>query len=169
MKVMTLTIKLAVAVLVLATFAGSALAQNRVPQFKDYSVSNVYRGKTRPLALTRDDRMFKTRLGWAAKNQKPNFAGHYILTSWGCGSTCVMGAVIDARTGKVHWWKFTLCCWNFGADDKFQPIEFRLNSKLIVFSGARDEKEGDVGAHFYKFEKGRFVHIKTLLRENQRG
>lgn len=98
--------------------------------------------------------MFRTRLREAAKD-KANFAGRYILTAWGCGTTCLMGAVIDAKTGNVHWWNFTVCCWGFDIDDKFRPIEFPLNSRLIVFSGARNEKEGDIGAHFYKLENGR--------------
>jgi hypothetical protein len=163
----TLTLKLILLVLVSATFAGGATAQSQIPRFRDYSVSEAYVGKTAPLALARDDRMFKTRLAWAAKNQRPNFAGHYILTTWGCGTTCLIGAIIDAKTGKVHWWDFSICCWSFDVDDKFQPIEFRLNSKLIVFSGARNEKDGDVGAHFYKFENGRFVHARSVLKENQ--
>ena len=52
-------------------------------------------------------------------------------------------------------------------DDKFQPIEVRLNSSLIVFSGARNEKEGDVGTHFYKLVNGRFVHLKSVLKKSQ--
>jgi hypothetical protein len=35
------------------------------------------------------------------------------------------------------------------------------SNKLIVFSGARNEKEGDNGAHFYKFENGRFIHLRS--------
>jgi hypothetical protein len=157
---------------VFAVFASSFIAstvqaQNRLPHFRDYPVSEVYVGKTAPLILKRDDRMFKTRLREAAKNQKPNFAGHYILTAWGCGTSCLMGAIIDAKTGRVHWWDFTICCWGFEVDDKFEPIEIRINSRLIVFSGARNEKEGDVGAHFYKFERSRFVHIRSVLNKNQ--
>ncbi|HAF21422.1 MAG TPA: hypothetical protein DCK93_00685, partial [Blastocatellia bacterium] len=82
---------------------GDVLAQANLPHFKDYPASEMYKGATAPLVLTRADQTFKTRLRWAAKNQKPNFAGHYILTSWGCGAECVMGAVIDARTGKAYW------------------------------------------------------------------
>ncbi|MCM3869832.1 MAG: hypothetical protein ND895_03895 [Pyrinomonadaceae bacterium] len=167
MNTSTQTLKVVFVALVSAIFAGSAPAQNRIPQFKDYAVSEVYIGKTAPLVLTRDDRTFKTRLTSAAKNQKPNFAGHYILTSWGCGTTCLMGAIIDAKTGKVYWWNFSICCWSPDVDQKFQPIEFRLNSKLIVFSGARNEKDGDIGAHFYKFENGRFVLVRSVLKENQ--
>lgn len=141
-------------------------AQERVPQFKDYPVREFYRGKNAPVVLTRDDRKFRTRLRQAAK-EKPNFAGRYILTSWGCGTRCLMGAVIDAKTGKVYWWESSLCCWGYDVGDIWGPIEFRLHSKLIVFIGARNENENDDGAHFYKFENGRFVHLKSVLKRVQ--
>lgn len=159
---------IAVATFLLASGAGS-MGQSRVPQFRDYPASGAYKGRTAPLILTRDDRAFRTRLRWAAKNLKPNFAGRYILTTWGCGTGCLMGAVIDARTGRVHWWDFSVCCWGHDVDDNFEPIGVRLNSRLIIFTGARNEKEGDVGTHFYKFENGRFVHIRSILKENQGG
>ena len=146
-------------------FPGTLKAQSPVPRFKEYSAGEVYKGPTAPLLLTHDDLTFKTRLRWAAKNQKPNFAGHYILTSFGCGSECVMGAVIDAKTGKVYWWNFSICCWGTDTDDKFNPIEFRPDSRLIVFSGLRNEKDGDYGGHFYRFDdSGRFVHIRSILK-----
>jgi len=75
-----------------------------------------------------------------------------------------MGAVIDAKTGRVYWFP-TICCWGVEVDDKFKPIEFRLESKLIVFSGLRNEKEDDKGAHFYKFENGRFIHIHSVMKK----
>ena len=147
----------------LTLWTGSVVAQRRMPQFKDYPVSETYIGKNAPLILTREDKMFRTRLREAAR-EKPNFAGHYILTAWGCGTSCLMGAVIDAKTGKVYWWNFSICCWGYDVDDKFRPIEFRLNSKLIIFSGVRNEKDGDDGAHFYKFENGRFVHLRSVSK-----
>lgn len=167
MKMPFAHLKIAFVALAFSFFVVEVPAQNRVPQFREYAVSEAYKGKTAQLVLRRDDRMFRTRLLDAARNQKPNFAGHYILTTWGCGTSCLMGAVIDAKTGRVHWWNFSVCCWSFDVDEKFQPIEVRLNSKLIVFSGARNEKEGDVGTHFYKFESGRFVHLKSVLTKNQ--
>ena len=145
----------------------AGLAQSSVPRFKDYPAGEIYKGPTAPLVLKRDDLTFKSRLRWAAKNQKPNFAGHYLLTTWGCGAECVMGAVIDVKTGKVYWWGFSTCCWGSDTDDKFNPIEFRLDSRLIVFSGLRNEKEGDDGAHFYRFDDGRFVHIRSVLKPGQ--
>jgi len=43
---------------------------------------------------------FKTRLEYSL-NEPANFAGHYILTSWGCGTMCQMLAVIDVHNGEV--------------------------------------------------------------------
>lgn len=80
-----------------------------------------------------------------------------------------MGAIIDARTGKVHWWNFSVCCGGYDTDEKSEPIAVRLNSKLIVFSGARNEEEDDVGKHFYKFENGRFVHLRSILKATPKG
>ena len=31
----------------------------------------------------------------------PNFAGHYTVASWGCGSTCYSHAVVDNNTGDI--------------------------------------------------------------------
>ena len=145
--------------------ASESFGQQRQPQFKDYPVSEAYIAANAPLVLKHEDRMFRTRLREASR-ENPNFAGHYILTAWGCGTTCLMGAVIDAKTGRVYWWNFTICCWPSDVDDKFLPIEFHLNSSLIVFSGARNEKEGDDGAHFYKFERGRFMHLRSILKDH---
>jgi hypothetical protein len=114
--------------------------------------------------LTKEDRTFRARLRDASQG-KPNLAGRYILTSWGCGTTCLMGAVIDAKTGKVIWFPLTICCWGSDVDDNFNPIEFRLKSNLIVFSGLRNEKEGDNGAHFYKIEDGKFTHIRSIPKQ----
>ena len=60
------------------------LAQKATPRFEDYPATEAYNGKNAPLVLTPRDREFRTRLR-AAASEKPNFANHYIVTSWGCG------------------------------------------------------------------------------------
>ena len=146
--------------LTLCFFPLTVTAQSGVPRFSDYAVNEHFAGKTAPLVLAKQSRQFCTRLREAAQ-EKPNFAGHFIVTSWGCGAECVQGAIIDARTGHVFMLPTTLCCWG-NVDDKFNPIEYRLNSKLIILSGARNEKEGDYAARYYKFENNKLVLIKTV-------
>ena len=136
--------------------------QTRIPQFKDFPAKGEYAGKNAPVLITAKDRRYRTRLRAAAK-EKPNFAEHYILTTWGCGALCLMGAVIDANSGKVHWFPHTICCWNeIERDESFSPIVFRRNSRLVVFTGIRNEQDGDQGAHFYEFGSTGFKYIRTI-------
>lgn len=148
----------------IALFVGtlSVTAQTGTPRFTDYPVSERYTGKTAPLVLSRAAREFRTRLRQAAR-EKPNFAGRFIVATWGCGTECVEGAIIDARTGHVFMLPFSLCCWAAtGVDESFKPVEFRPNSSLIVLSGARNEKEGDLATRFYRFQKNRLVLLKSI-------
>ena len=143
--------------------AAPALAQGRVPRFRDYPAKEVYRGRPARVVLTRDDRAFRTRLREAGR-QRPNFAGRYVVTTWGCGTGCRVGAVVDLKTGRVHWLPHGLCCWAYGGPPYPEPAEFRLDSRLIILTGARGEsetEEGEVGVHFYEFRQGRFRHLHT--------
>jgi len=86
--------------------------------------------------------------------QKPNFAGHFVLATWGCGAGCVMGAAIDIETGAVAWLPFTVCCWN--AEVK-EPLVFKARSRLLEVNGSRNEQ--GAGVHYYLFDRGRFEEL----------
>ncbi len=75
-----------------------------------------------------------------------------------------MGAIIDAKSGRVYWMPDTICCWLDDIDDLFRPIAYRLKSRLIIFSGIRNEKDGDQGTHYYEFKDGKFIHIRSVMR-----
>ena len=149
---------------VFVAIAPCVLAQ-APPRFEEYPAVGAYNGKNAPLVLaSKDDRAYRTQLR-AAAGRRPNFAGHYVVTTWGCGSGCVMGAVIDANSGRVVWLPHTICCWPADVDDKFEPVAYRLNSRFMVFSGARNEKEGDEGTHYYEFKDGKFVYIRSVFKK----
>lgn len=141
----------------------SCKAQGRIPRFEDYPVKTIYRGKNAPLVLDKDARTFKTRLRNAATG-RPNFAGHYIVTMWGCGTGCDVGAIIDARTGRVYWFPFPVG-HDYEAGGEFNPVAFRLSSRLIIFSGFRVDTDEEAGARFYKFDNGRFKLLRFIKRE----
>lgn len=142
--------------------ASTVSAQDGAPRFEDYAVRESYAGPSHaPVLTTRAQREYRTRLREAA-SERPNFAGRYIVTKWGCGTECVMGAVIDAKTGKVIMLPFSLCCWGVDVPDDFEPFVFRLDSRLIVFDGARDENESDRGKHYYTIENGRLKELKSV-------
>jgi hypothetical protein len=117
------------------------------PQFDEYPAGRAYTGKHHAPILTAENRMYRTRLRDGAR-QKVNFAGHYVLTLWGCGAYCRDGAAIDVRTGKVFLIPFTLCCWGEGIDE---PMDLKISSRLISFIGERDEKE-PIGTWYYRID-----------------
>jgi len=72
------------------------------PKFEDYPAAEVWNGTSAPVKLTtRSERMFRTKLTDAAK-EPPNFAAHYRIATWGCGSECISGAIVDLAAGYVH-------------------------------------------------------------------
>ena len=134
-----------------------------LPRFEDFPAGPAYAGRNH-LVLKGDDIHWRTRLRRAA-TQAPDFAGHYVLATWGCGMECVIGAAIDVRTGAVIWLPGTLCCWysdNAATPDTVEPLRYRLDSRLLVLNGRRDEREGDDGDHYYRIEAGRFVHLRDV-------
>ena len=64
-----------------------------------------------------------------------------------------MAAAIDARSGAVTWLPFTVCCW---ALDIMEPLDYRLDSQLLVVHGMRNEKGGS-GTHYYRLTDSKFL------------
>ncbi|SEE40833.1 hypothetical protein SAMN05519104_6023 [Rhizobiales bacterium GAS188] len=145
---------------------GALAPSASLPQYRDYPVARTYHGANAPVALTKQTMQFQTRLRVAAK-EEPNFAGNYVLEYWGCGTTCLMGAVIDVATGEITWLPFTICC-AMSVDPGFQAINFKPNSRLVVFAGLRNEQQ-PMGAHFYWFDGREFHFITTVLDDGSFG
>lgn len=45
---------------------------------------------------------FKTRITEAYDRDEVDFAGHYILATFGCGASCIMGFMMDVQDGKIY-------------------------------------------------------------------
>jgi hypothetical protein len=105
------------------------------PRFEDFPVSNEWNGISAPVKLTtRWERMYRTRL-MKAGTEPPNFAGHFRVTIWGCGSECMAGAIIDLRDGRVlslpvatDSAPFSVCQSAF----ENSGVDYRLDSRLII-------------------------------------
>lgn len=130
----------------MAFFSTPISAQKLEPRFTDYPVKEVYDGKSakaktgKGMGQPHPDggylpSMFRTRLNAASESQLVNFAGHYILTTWGCGSGgCVDGAIIDAKSGDVFWLPRSACCAE--GDDYFYDKRSRL-LKVVANEGQK--------------------------------
>jgi hypothetical protein len=96
----------------------------QTPRFEDYSVTEVFRGTPADPILSEPwMRMYRTKLregvskgygvshysspnprdpGKKEEGPGPNFAGHYFVINWGCGSDCIQMVIVDGKTGRVH-------------------------------------------------------------------
>jgi hypothetical protein len=95
--------------------------------FDKYMVSEIYEGKIAKLDQANYKNYSKEIreliISQYNKHQRPDFAGHYIIVTWACGSTCQMNAIIDAKTGK------TISSFNTALG-----IDFKINSCLIILN-----------------------------------
>lgn len=134
-------------------------AKSTVPQFKDYPVQSVYTGKTAQLDLSDESaRMFRTRLRDALK-EKPDFAGEYVTTMWGCGASCRTYSFVSKRTGK-------LLQVGFGGEENAEDVvATRPNSRLLVTEEENRNANYEVvniTTRFYVLEKSKFKLLKTV-------
>jgi hypothetical protein len=82
--------------------AVSVFGQEKLPRLEDFQVSGTLKVKPASVKLSsRRAREFRTMLRTNAE-QGVNFAGHYVVVTWGCGSDCRSIAIIDARNGNVY-------------------------------------------------------------------
>lgn len=80
---------------------------------------------------------------WVRKGvQKPNFAGHYVYSSYGCGTGCTASGIVDLKTGVVYRAPFNEEL-SSDALPKFDVKEaFRADSTLFYFSNYRYVEPG---------------------------
>jgi hypothetical protein len=72
----------------------------QAPRFEEYPVTDIFHGiPAAPKLTTPMERLYRTRIREGVtkgigvmkegiEQAGPNFAGHYIVVTWGCGSPC---------------------------------------------------------------------------------
>jgi hypothetical protein len=53
-------------------------------------------------SINKTARRFRSAIKWSIDKFAANFGGHYNLARWGCGTTCINGAITNLKTGKVY-------------------------------------------------------------------
>ncbi len=138
--------------------------QNEAPRFEKYAVPERFQGHPAPPILaTPEQRNFKTRIRQdvlKAESNKTalNFAGHYIVIIWGCGSDCAMMATVDALTGTIiepplarkGSLQVPLNIWS--------PMEINFNpdSRLLILRDACREGRQACGTYGFEIRQGQF-------------
>ena len=126
-----------------------------IPQFSAYPAVAIYSGAAATVQLKGEAKTFRTRLKQAAK-QPVNFAGEYVLTSWGCGAGCIYGAVVSLKRGQVSFLPEVM----HTSMDESKPLRFCSNSRLLIMTGSMN-REGHHATYYYEFTGEKFNHLKT--------
>lgn len=131
------------------------------PTFRDYRVKNIYHGKSVPPIITKEFRGFPTRIRRGARSDV-EFAGHYTIPRWGCGTECNGFVVVDSISGKVYdgfgvaglpfsWLE------EYGGDDAFPRMEFYANSRLLKINACPNEE--NCGLYDYEMIDGKGLEL----------
>lgn len=137
----------------------------RTPEFTDYPVREIFKGRPARVRLdSRQARLFRTRLREGAA-AGPNFAGHYTVVQWGCGTGCAGMGIVDARTGKVYFPPLEYSDIIDMEDEATRSRFFRLDSRLLVLTQMLYDGNDSYTAHYYLFDNGRF---RLLRRAEER-
>jgi hypothetical protein len=154
-------------------FCVCATAQDDNPwdfKFDDYAVENVFQGTpARPHILEKQHLEFRTAITDAAA-KGANFAGHYAIAQWDCGSDCISLVIIDETDGRLFSPPFKVLTTPQvpGTDDdpphEFQGAVFQLKSRLLIVDGCPEGKR--CATYYYEWKDDQ---LKQLSMVPQRG
>lgn len=147
--------------------------------FDSYQVT-VSKNKKAPIKYNSHPlaKQFKSVITDNYQSKNINFAGHYIVTTWGCGSSCEQGAMVDTRTGKVYSLEIPMttehplagCYFANGEQDPSDVYTTKANSRLFLNTNCNFTEEDDEGrvkqekivkAYVWNESRKKFQLIKT--------
>lgn len=147
-------------------FSSIGLAQSTTPTFTQYA-AKVEKAKNVKVNLKshKNANSYRTNLRNAAK-EGVNFAGHYILTTWGCGTNCSQSAIIDARNGRVFFPR-ELEGAGFGfceLPDDSEPLVSQADSRLLILNGFKggdlEVENARCGIYYLEWTGTKFKQVK---------
>jgi hypothetical protein len=131
------------------------VSNNDLLSFGHYPAVADFKGiPDEPLLVTHRERNYRTQIREQARTG-PNFAGHFTLAKWGCGSPCLAFVIINAKTGTVYDPGFSVACANENGMDA--SVDYKLTSRLLITTGF-SEKAG-CGTDFYEWDGKRLHRI----------
>ena len=149
------------------------------PAFSQFPARAFFGGKPASVNLASHPkaRTYRSVLRLGAK-AGPNFDGHFTIVGWGCGSSCLQFAVVDATTGAVAFPKLEPPQDNGISSvhvaeatgevlPQYNALRFRRDSSLlIVLGGSNDEPVEGIG--YYEWDGHKF-HRLRYLRSDKHG
>jgi hypothetical protein len=160
-----------------AFVTAAVLSDPKAPSFDSYAVPIEEKISNPKLELSSNTiaKRYQTVLRQELHNG-PNFAGHYRVAIWGCGTSCAMFAVINLKTGQIITAEgLTSVSGNHLAADDFLSntgseswgFRYKTGSKLLVLVGTLDEDESREGAFYFVLQNEKLIPIhSTVVKKN---
>ncbi|PKP77437.1 MAG: hypothetical protein CVT81_09405 [Alphaproteobacteria bacterium HGW-Alphaproteobacteria-3] len=136
------------------------------PQYADFAVAPETIDTRPELKLNNAfARKYRTALREALRDRPVDFAGHYVMVTFGCGTTCMYGGWVDAQTGEAFALPGILD--SFGPFDIEDPLLYRAGSRLIIALGAArgDEERPEAGYYEWTGTELRPLCTRRLTEE----
>jgi hypothetical protein len=156
-----------------ATIGPSDIPED-APSYAAYPAS-PYVGPNAKLQIADDPEAwrYRTRLReWS--RAKVNFAGHYILATWGCGTGCVQIMIIDAKSGRVFHPKGIRTNVSVNVHDELLrggaswhgegSVQFEPDSELLVLIGSPEEEIARRGISYYVWHDDQLRLIRHVAK-----
>jgi hypothetical protein len=138
------------------------------PQFSDYPAKDIYRSQPARPIITKEFRSFSTMIRSGADSDV-EFAGHYTVPRWGCGTGCNGFVIVDSISGRVY--------AGFGVaelpfkwlekhgGEEMARMEFHPDSRLLKINACPNEQ--NCGLYDYAMVDGKGLKLirKELLPE----
>ena len=149
---------LGISVLLLSAFFSSQTFANKSLTFQMYSAPR-YTEKNKPLLLNAQTQKYQTLLKQMSV-KPPNFAGHYVLDTVGCGGGCSFALAYNAKTGQ----SFVLAdsfadCFSEQKGYVQNDIVYHKDSRLVIVTGNRYGDPEKCETVYYLVENDHFKQI----------
>jgi hypothetical protein len=163
-------------ILILSSTEGSSQAGGP-PRFRDYPMSNIYRGKVKAPSFGNLDKYEGTDVRCyggkpSAYSAEPvNFAGHFVISACSCATGCHYLFMWDAISGKVYlhfpFGPINVGLYGVGVIDppiEYKGEQYKVDSSLLIVEGCV-EGTCDCATRYYNWDGKR---LKLLLRQTTR-
>ena len=135
----------------------------KTPTFQDYP-AQTYTGKNQPLKLTLQSKKYRT-LFKQMSQQPPNYAGHYVMETVGCGGGCSFALAYNAKTGQSFVLPNTFAdCYSKEKGFTQNDIFYQKDSRLVMAIGSRYGDQEKCETVYYLVENNHFKEIFKQLR-----
>lgn len=98
-------------------------------QFNNFKVDRIHKGRLASPNFNTDSnsRQFITKIKEGCKEKGVNFAGHYTIVEWGCGTSCQEMAIVDRISGQIIFSQVP-----FDTVDGHSGISYQVDSRMLI-------------------------------------